>query len=309
MSVGSLEEMPVTGNPRLRTFSSLRQEFIDDCDRRFRARAEGRRLGPVIPLAELMDRMPGDLPVGIVNIQGPPGIGKTALAIQTATHCGCPSLFVSCECDLVDVVRRVLASVTGRKPMDLQRGKVDGEEAGRLFSEPDEMFPNFTMVDGTMEPVCPEELEELIEAMKFGRPSEYYLVVIDSIQSWANAAYDTDEGEYIKIGRAMDHLHAIAYKHKVTILILCEQNRASRKGEVDVLSAGAGSRKLEYVPEVVVLLSTVKDPENRIDKMVEVNVEVAKNRSGPRGLPFRVLFDGPRYMFHDHGQDTEVGKA
>lgn len=276
--------------PCLIRLADLLGDWDADAEARFRARQEKRPLGPVTGLKGLDAALGQALAPGLHILHGVPGVGKTAFALQTAAGCGCPCLYVSCEMTALELLRRITARTTGTYLGKFKTGELPPEYSGRLAREAITATPLLALLDATQTPISPAELLPFAEGTRnLDRDSPHLLLVVDSLHSWAEG-YAPAVPEYESLNAGLAALRRIASQLNCPVLAVAERNRVSMdKGG---LSAGAGSRKIEYGAESVLDLDCEKDARDDANGEKPVTLRIAKNRNGPAGRPVALKFHG-----------------
>lgn len=257
-----------------------------------RARTSGNPIGPVTGLPRLDQALGGALPPGLNILLGQPGAGKTALALQVAASCLCPALFVSCEMTRLELMRRLIARAT-RTPLGrLKTGELSEEEAREIGKRAAASAPRLGFIDATQQ--FPEPVWLRDAALAVRGEADHLLIVLDSIHAWADTA-PGEGSEYERLNEAMVALRALAVELTCPVLAVGERNRSSMAN--GGLSAGAGSRKLEYGSETV--LDLCRDEKARLDASGEVRVSLIlqKNRHGAPGQIVPLSFNGGLQRF------------
>jgi replicative DNA helicase len=65
------------------------------------------------------------------------------------------------------------------------------------------------------------------------------------------------------------------------------------------LSAGAGTRKLEYAAETVIELQREADAKENAYREIPITLKIAKNRHGAPGPKVELLFNGALQQFRE----------
>jgi len=262
-------------------------------------------LGPSTGFGGLDLVLGGYVAPGLYIVHGQPGVGKTALAAQISASGGVPALYLTTEMTVLEMVRRHLARVFGIKRNDLLSGdpNIDSSLLARL--SPQNLFsastgpslPRWYLVDGCDRVVSTADLEDGLQAIRQDQHSGSCVLVIDSLQSWALISVDQSEGEYAGLNSALQALRALAVRLKIPVWVISERNRQAMK--TGGISAGAGTRRIEYSADVMLDLSIAKDANGVPAGMQPINVFIAKNRFGPAGFSIVLAFDGDRMAFHE----------
>jgi hypothetical protein len=120
------------------------------------------------------------------------------------------------------------------------------------------------------------------------------LVVIDSLHSWVDGA-GSDTPEYEALNAGLVSLRMLSTELDSPVLVVAERNRAGMaKGG---LSAGAGTRKIEYGASLVLDLAREEDAREDREGDIEVTLTVVKNRAGAAGRKLPLRFNGAYQRF------------
>jgi replicative DNA helicase len=280
--------------PRLHRFAGLMDDLEADATAIHEARLSGQPRGPITGLKKVDAELGGALPPGLTMLMGNTGTGKTALSLQTAADCKCPSLYVSCEMSPLELFRRHIANATGTYLGRLKSGEMRPETVMSLARQAAEAAPLLSVVDATRAAAAPAYLRDVAEEVK--GDSRHLLIVVDSLHSWAEAA--VQEGtEYDALNAGLAQLRTLAHQLVCALLVVCERNRQNIKS--DSVNAGAGTRRIEYGAEVVIALDRKEDAREDGAGDVDVVLKFAKNRNGAAGKPVALKFNGALQRFRE----------
>ncbi len=285
-------EVAAEPTAQLLRLGDLLGDFRRDADAAHLARTTGQPRGPVSGLAVLDRELGGALAPGLHGIHGNAGAGKTAFALQVAASCGCPALFVSCEMAPLELLRRQTARATRTYLGRLKSGELRGEDAEKLARRAIEAAPLLAFIDATRGPATPKYLLDCARIVR--GQARHLLIVVDSLHSWAQGI---SEGlpEYEALNAGLQDLQRLAAGLACPVVVVSERNRASMAG--GGLSAGAGTRKIEYSAETIIELDRKNDAKEDGAGEVEVTLKLAKNRHGVADKPVALKFDGALQSF------------
>ena len=121
-------------------------------------------------------------------------------------------------------------------------------------------------------------------------------MIVDSLHSWAESA-SVGATEYETLNAGINALRQLSHELNCPVLVVAERNRGAMSG--GGLSAGAGTRKIEYGAETV--LDMERDPAKREDAAgeAEISVKFAKNRHGAAGRKVNLFFHGALQKFRE----------
>ncbi len=295
---------PKPPEPRLYALAALLPDFCADAEAAHEARITGQPRGAISGLASIDKQLSGAFAPGVHSINGNAGAGKTAFALQVAASCQCPALFVSCEMSPVELLRRLTARITGTYLGDLKSGTLSPIAAELLARRTIEALPLLSICDATTAPATLEYLLETATATR--RDAKHFLLVVDSLHSWAGPAMRAkpeaqSATEYDALNAGIEALQNIAARLRAPVLFVTERNRASM--ENGGTNAGAGTRKIEYAGETVLSLDRKSDePENGAGE-VAIKLRFSKNRNGAAGKTIALQFNGALQRFTEASKD------
>lgn len=224
------------------------------------------------------------LPAQFMMIAGPPGAGKTFLALDAALKMNQPTLYLSCDSDEMTMVTRTAAAVTGHRQKDvrdtLRRGlfkEVYGERLRSSVLKLEFDPSNPTMQDIAYILECYYELE--------GQHPR--LIILDNVM---NLEAET-ENEWASIRRASKELHWLARHTKACVIALhhtSEQDTNNRfNKDKEPQKAPPRSAIQGKISQMSPVILTVDTDGN------ELWVAVVKNRFGKSD---RLAKDPVRFM-------------
>lgn len=209
------------------------------------------------------------LPAQFMMIAGPPGAGKTFLALDAALKMDVPTLYLSCDSDEMTMVTRAAASVTGHKQRDirnvLRRGlfkELYGERLrnSNLKLEFDPSNP--TMQDIAFILECYREIEGVYPR----------LIILDNVMNLESES----ENEWASVRKASKELHWLARHTKACLIALHHTSEQDPKYNKDKEKQLAPPRsaiqgKISQMSPVILTVDT---------DGAEMWVAVVKNRFG-----------------------------
>lgn len=282
--------------PLLRLGDAL-GELRADANAAHDARNNGTLRGPITALSRLDKAISHALAPGLHGVYGNSGAGKTAFAMQVASNCGFPALYVTCEMAPSELLRRHTARATGTFLDRLKSGEMSGADVESLARRAIETSPDLCLLDATRAPVSVAQLLECALIAKGAAP--HVLIVIDSLQSWAESAGAGMAGEYEILNAGIAGLRKVAHELRAPILFISERNRKGNETTSGGLNSGAGSRKIEYSAETVFDLDrNMEQPEDGAGEF-ELTLRIVKNRHGSIGVPIPLFFNGALQRFRE----------
>lgn len=251
--------------------------------------------------ADLDNKLLGLRPGQLVTIGARPGMGKTAFALNIATHVARqarPVLFFSLEMSGEEVTDRLLSSLAGVPLQSFATGKLSDASWKRLHGAVSELSALPIDVDDNPA-LTVLDIRAKARRVKAARKG-LGLIVVDYVQlmgAGAGARYENRQALVSEISRS---LKVLAREIDCPVVALVQLNRElekrfdKRPQLADIRESGS----VEQDSNVVLFLyrDEVYDDESR-DKGV-AEVIIAKNRSGPTGK-VRLTWQGEYTRFLD----------
>jgi replicative DNA helicase len=147
-------------------------------------------LGVATSLMQL-DVMLGGLNEGLHLLAGPPGMGKTTLALQiaaAATH-DVPVVVVTFEHAPANLTLKLLCARAGVNPRDVQRGYADLAKLRAAAVAWQPVAERLAVVEGSSQLTVAQVRAHALRAMRQHHAARC-LVVVDYLQLWAKVAED-----------------------------------------------------------------------------------------------------------------------
>ncbi|RYG65285.1 hypothetical protein EON80_17625, partial [bacterium] len=162
--------------------------------------------------------------------------------------------------------------------------------------------PQLAFLDATTAPASPAFVRDCAAIARGDSP--HLLVVIDSLQSWVEGVAG-GASEYEALGEGIARLRQLSHELKAPFFLMCERNRESMKS--GGLSAGAGSRKIEYSAETVIDLNIEEGVRDDVKGERPIRLKLTKNRHGAVGKTLDLQFNGGFQRFKEMGVALETG--
>jgi replicative DNA helicase len=225
------------------------------------------------------------------------------MALQVASDCRYPALFVSAEMGLLELFRRLIARSTQTFLGKLKSGEIAGANARNLALQTVEKLPHLAMMDATQAYAAPALIADVAEGLKEKMQAEHLLIVVDSLQVWAKSvrAIGGDvatASEYDVINSGLFAAAGIASRLACPVLMISHRNRVGNK-EGGGLHSAKGSGDVEYCAESILDLSVKQDQQPDAMGETDVAVKVLKNRHGVPGISASLKFSGRLQEFRE----------
>jgi replicative DNA helicase len=236
-----------------------------------------------------LDMLLNGLNVGLHLLGGPPGMGKTTLALHIATHVSkeVPVIFVTFENAPANLALKALCAKGGIPLRDVRRGEADLQKLRQTAEAWQSIAHRLAFVEGSSRLTVAQVRAHAVRAMHQHHTTQC-LIVVDYLQLWAKVAEELRSVSLVRervemLGGA---LRELALHLKSPVLTLSSQNRAqgnygNGKGTA-ALDSLKESGDLEYTADTVLFLTEAQE---RIatPPVRAVDLTVAKNREGETG--------------------------
>ncbi len=278
------ETLRLIGEPMMRAI-----EQIEATQARVRA-GESVLTGVPTGIAGLDQKLLGLQPGALIVLAARPSVGKTAFALNVATHAavkgGRRVAVFSLEMPAEQLALRILASEAKLDFWRMTQGLLQSNDWERIMSHGDRISSSRIWLDDNFV-LSPVELRAKCRKVK--REGGLDLVVVDYLQLMNAPGAQSREQEIAIISRS---LKSLAKELGVPILALSQLNRSveKRKGEPPMLSDLRESGAIEQDADVVMFLHRPEDkdggdgaPTGKAD-VQEIELHIAKQRQGPTGV-------------------------
>jgi replicative DNA helicase len=279
-----------TETGRLQWASALLPQVLADAEaRRLQREATGSAvLGVPTGLAQL-DSLLGGLNDDLHLLAGPPGMGKTTLALQIAAAATreVPVVVVTFEHAPENLTLKLLCARAGVNPRDVQRGYADLAKLRATAAAWQPVAERLVVVEGSSQLTVAQVRTQARRAMR-QHQTERCLVIVDYLQLWAKLAEDLRGNFSVRerVDMLGGLLRELALGLRSPVLALASQNRSAGNYGNGKGSAALDSLKesgdLEYAADVVLFLTEAQErcatPPARA-----VDLTIGKNRHGDTG--------------------------
>ncbi len=250
-----------------------------------------------------LDRMTGGFKPGQLIIVGArPGMGKTALAMQSAVNFAQkePGLIISMEMNAIELASRAMCSGA---PMNLQRirdGMMGEGDLNKLTSSAQQLSNLPIYIDETPALTI---FEFRARARRAAVKHGIKWIVVDYLQLMRSTSKRASESRAIEVAEISMALKACAKELKIPVIALAQLNRdAEQRSGPPKLSDLRESGQIEQDADIIMFIHRPhKDSEDLAEKQKALLV-VAKHRDGPVNT-ITLRFEGEYAKFHNVTQE------
>jgi len=287
---GTTDSLRLIHEPMLKAI-----EHIDAIQARVRA-GQSALTGLPTGIHGLDQKLLGLQPGALIVLAARPSVGKTAFALNIATHVAVKAhkrvAVFSLEMPSEQLALRILAAEAKLDFWRMTQGLLQQSDWDRIMSCGDRIGASRIWLDDNFV-LTPIELRA--KCRKIKREGGLDLVVVDYLQLMSAPGAQSREQEIATISRS---LKSLAKELDVPILALSQLNRGveKRKGEAPMLSDLRESGAIEQDADVVMFLHRPgedKEGDGGASQKVdvqEIELHIAKQRQGPTGVVELVFF-------------------
>ena len=200
----------------------------------------------------------------LVMLAGPPGAGKTTIALVAAIRMGVPGLYISADSDETTMAARTAAAITGQPVATVEEAIRNGVYEQQYGPDLADLKLRF-MFDPS-EP----SLEDIAHALTawveiHGEPPQ--LIVVDNLMNLR-----TEEGnEWTAMRQSVKDLHWLARSSKACVIVLHHTSEQDSNHISQAPPRGAIQGKVTQLPALILTAA---------NNLGEMWVAVVKNRHG-----------------------------
>lgn len=225
-----------------------------------------------------------------------PGVGKTAFSLQMAEHIakkGVYVYFVSLEMSRKQLGNRIIAREAEIDSHVLRMGWLTEENFAKINEVAGNVADIKMCIDS--ESTTIQDIEDKANELK--QEKDLGLMVIDYLQLLKSRNKFTNrEQEVADISR---RLKLLSKELDIPVVALCQLNRETEKRRRPLLADLRESGSLEQDADNVIFLY-VDDEEKVKNRVIDVEVIVAKQRNGPTGM-VKIQFNKKQMKFDNVG--------
>ena len=223
-----------------------------------------------------------------------PGIGKTAFALQMAEHIakkGKYTYFVSLEMSAKQLGYRTISRKANIDSHKLRMAWLEDSDFEKIVNVAGKVSEIKMCID--TESTTIQNIENRANELKIEK--DLGLIIIDYLQLLkSKTKFSNREQEVADISRK---LKILSKNLNIPVVALCQLNRETEKRKEPILADLRESGSLEQDADNVIFLSVDEDEEVK-NRIINVNVKIAKQRNGPTGK-IKIKFNKKQMKFEN----------
>jgi replicative DNA helicase len=255
------------------------------------ARAAGKTVLGVPSGHVQLDQVLNGFGTGLYLLGGPPGAGKTSLALWWACEAarkGYGVLYVSYENSAENLALKAISRLGGVSPLDVERGMADlGKLRAGAAVFGAEIAPHLALLEGSQRTTLPY-IQARARQVQAQHGGERILVVVDYVQKavHSKAIYQNlrENVSALTLG-----LREMANRLDSPVVALSSLSRGANNYKKPVMESLKESGDLEFSADVVMLLAEKEDVVGP-PGVNQLGLFLAKNRNGPAGHTIDLVF-------------------
>jgi replicative DNA helicase len=235
-----------------------------------------------------LDRNLNGVSVGLTVLGGAPGVGKTSLAQQWASHAAqeVPVLYVTFENSPRSLVLKAVCRLGDLSPSDVERGTFDMDKLLAGIQKFSPIARKMAYLEGSRRVTVPYIQARARQAMST-LGAKRCLIVVDYLQKMSHAEGYSNLRE--NVSSLTGSLRELANRLDSPVLALSSLSRGTNNYNHPTLESLKESGDVEYAADVVLLLGARDDPQaNKAARTLDLLI--AKNRFGPADQKIPLVF-------------------
>ena len=248
----------------------------------------------------------------IVQLAARPGVGKTSLALNIATHVALyekkPVAIFSLEMPKIQLARRIASSVANVSMSKVMRGELNETEQ-RRFRQAVSALADVPIYIDDSSVNTPSEILSKCRRMKNDKNRGLSFVVIDYLGLMTAGGRNYNNDRQQEIADISRNLKIMAKELDVPVLVLSQLNRGTegRKDHRPMLSDLRESGAIEQDADIVMFIYKSDQYRDLSESEVEEGVAeliIAKNRNGAQGT-IKLQWNGETTTFSNMPEDLD----
>lgn len=246
----------------------------------------------------------GGLHPGVIVIHAEPGVGKSAFVLQLAINSQIPTLLISTEMSMQEMVRRAVSQISGKPRRTLLNGSVPIEDELASAQRYLATVPTLHIHEAVIHPATNDWIDRQLAKLKSESVDGRSMLIIDSWHSWVAGliADDPNANEHQALNMGYTLARKLSIKYNIPVVMVAERNKQSmsKVAADNTGNAIAGTRKATYGPDLVLSM----DFENKEEEVIpgqqrSVIMRTNKNRNGPPNVKLHFMFNGENMTFSE----------
>ncbi|MCP4176499.1 MAG: replicative DNA helicase [bacterium] len=231
----------------------------------------------------------------MIVIAARPSIGKTALALNIASHIALDKkksvAFFSLEMSSEQLTRRLLCSLAKISEKDFYEKRFDEQEFGRRWSDVTKAANQLKHADIYIDPTPSLSINELkAKALRLKSKHDIDIVIIDYLQLM-QADIGRNDNRQVEVAKISVGVKALAKELDVPVVVLAQLNRQAEQQDRPKLSHLRESGAIEQDADIVMFLHRERDTQKDISQeSIEAELIIEKNRNGQTGIAKLLFF-------------------
>lgn len=240
-------------------------------------------------------------------LAGYPSMGKSAIALNIVRHIlgkEKTALFFSLEMSRDEVAQRLTAAEARTDAMRTFEGSLNDQDWGKVTDAAESMRPlaNRLVVDDRpgLSPI-----QMIASARRQRRATGLDLVVVDYLQLMGHHDKDVRASEYRVVTECSKALKGMSKTLKCPVVVLSQLRRPGAQEKGKEWSGGAKTQLPEPTIDMLRSSGQVEQDADVIMFIHKNTLNVAKNRSGPRGNKIELTFKKEYMQFNEKTEREE----